>query len=164
VLFSGLRPDSAAADPESPMSTVKQIPIAEGLFTWPSNDPRLLGSRCGDCGIVTFPAQKSCPACSRQNVETIELERRGTLWTWTIQAFMPNRPPYAGPETPENFKPFGVGYVELPGQVRVESRLKCKDVGKLAIGMEMELVVEKYVENDAHQEVMAYFFQPVSER
>ena len=97
------------------MSAAKQIPIAEGLFTWPSNDPRLLGSKCGDCGVVTFPAQKSCPACSGQNVETIELERRGTLWTWTIQGFMPNRPPYTGPETPETFKPFGVGYVELPG-------------------------------------------------
>jgi len=60
---------------EKPMSAAKQIPIAEGLFTWPSNDPRLLGSRCGACGIVTFPAQKSCPACSGQNVETIEPSR-----------------------------------------------------------------------------------------
>jgi uncharacterized OB-fold protein len=149
---------------ENPMSAAKQIPIAEGLFTWPSNDPRLLGSRCGACGIVTFPAQKSCPACSGQNVETIELERRGTLWTWTIQGFLPNKPPYIGPETAESFRPFGVGYVELPNQVRVESRLKCKDPSKLRIGMEMELVVEKYVEDDAGREVMAYFFQPVAER
>jgi len=153
-----------ADDPEKFMSAAKQIPIAEGLFTWPSNDPRLLGSRCNACGIVTFPAQKSCPACSGQNVETIELERRGTLWTWTIQGFLPNRPPYIGPETPETFRPFGVGYVELPNQVRVESRLKCKDPSKLRIGMEMELVVEKYIEDDAGREVMAYFFQPVAER
>ena len=108
------------------MSAAKQIPIAEGLFTWPSNDPRLLGSRCGACGIVTFPAQKSCPACSGQSVQTIELERRGTLWTWTIQGFMPNRPPYAGPETPENFQPFGVGYVEAaqPGEGRKPSQMQ----------------------------------------
>jgi uncharacterized OB-fold protein len=146
------------------MSAAEQIPIAPGLFTWPSNDPRLLGSKCGNCGIVIFPAQQSCPACSGQNVEQIELERRGTLWTWTIQGFMPNRPPYTGPETPETFKPFGVGYIELPGQVRVESRLKCKDPSKLEIGMEMELVVEKYVVDDAGREVIAYFFQPVAER
>jgi uncharacterized OB-fold protein len=57
-----------------------------------------------------------------------------------------------------------VGYVELPNQVRVESRLKCKDPSQLRIGMEMELVVEKYVEDDAGAEVMAYFFQPVAER
>ena len=145
------------------MSAAKQIPIAPGLFTWPSHDPRLLGSKCSVCGVVTFPTQQSCPACSGQDVETIELARRGTLWTWTIQGFPPNRPPYIGPETAENFKPFGVGYVELPGQVRVESRLKCKDVSKLKIGMEMELVVEKYVEDDAGREVMAYFFKPIDE-
>jgi uncharacterized protein len=139
-----------------------QVPIAEGLFTWPSNDPRLLGSKCQRCGVVTFPAQDGCPACCSEDTETIELERRGTLWTWTIQGFLPNRPPYDGPETPETFKPFGVGYVELPGQVRVETRIKTDDVDKLRIGMEMELVVEKFVERDG-KDVMAYFFQPVDE-
>ncbi len=145
------------------MSAAQQIPIAPGLFTWPSNDPRLLGSQCNKCGVVTFPAQQSCPACSGESVEAIELARRGTLWTWTIQGFLPNKPPYSGPETAENFKPFGVGYVELPGQVRVESRLRCKDLNALKIGMEMEFVVEKYVEDESGRDVMAFFFKPVSE-
>jgi uncharacterized OB-fold protein len=145
------------------MPVPRQIPIAEGLFTWPSNDPRLLGSQCAACGVVTFPAQKSCPACCGEDVKTIELERRGTLWTWTIQSFMPNKPPYTGPETPETFQPFGVGYVELPGQTRVEARLACRDLGKLRIGMEMELAVEKYTEDAEGNQVMAYFFRPVDE-
>ena len=33
-----------------PVSVANQIPIAEGLFTWPSNDPRLIGSKCKKCG------------------------------------------------------------------------------------------------------------------
>ena len=73
-------------------SVANQIPIAEGLFTWPSNDPRLLGSKCNDCGVVTFPAQAGCPACCGEDTTNIELERQGTLWTWTIQGFLPNRP------------------------------------------------------------------------
>jgi uncharacterized OB-fold protein len=84
------------------------------------------------------------------------------LWTWTIQGFLPNRPPYEGPETPETFRPFGVGYVELPGQVRVEARIKTEDVDKLAIGMDLELVVEPYTTRGDKQ-VVAYFFQPVDE-
>ena len=76
----------------------------------------------------------------------------------------PAKPPtYTGPETPETFKPFGVGYVELPGQVRVESRLKCDDIEKLEIGMDMELVVEKYVDDEDGNEIMAFFFAPVDE-
>ena len=143
-------------------SVADQVPIAEGLFTWPSNDPRLLGSKCNNCGVVTFPAQNSCPACSGVDTENIELERRGTLWTFTLQCFLPNRPPYEGPETPETFKPFGVGYVELSDQTRVQTRIKTKDVERLHVGMEMELVVEKYIERDG-KDVVAYFFTPVDE-
>ncbi len=159
-----LEPYTSTGHGERPLSNAYEntIPIAEGLFTWPSNDPRLLGSQCQDCGVVTFPVQSGCPACSSVKVESIELEREGTLWTWTVQGFYPQRPPYDGPETPENFKPFGVGYIELPGQVRVQARIKTEDVGKLSIGMRMKLVVEKYIEREGKQ-VMAYFFQPAEE-
>jgi uncharacterized OB-fold protein len=143
-------------------SIADQIPIAEGLFTWPSNDPRLIGSKCVNCGIVTFPAQSSCAACSGTETESIELARRGTLWTYTIQCFLPNRPPYDGPETPETFKPYGVGYIELPDQTRVEARIKTNDVDKLEVGMEMELVIEKYIERGG-KDIVSFFFQPVDE-
>ena len=143
-------------------SIADQIPIGEGLFTWPSNDPRLLGSKCNNCGTVTFPAQNSCAACSGVDTQTIELERRGTLWTYTEQCFLPKSPPYDGPETAETFKPFAVGYVELADQTRVQTRIKTDDLSKLHIGMELELVVEKYIERDG-KDVIAYFFQPVDE-
>jgi arylsulfatase A-like enzyme len=63
---------------------------------------------------------------------------------------------------PAEWLPFGVGYVELPGQVRVEARIKTEDVDKLAIGMDLELVVEPYTTRGDKQ-VVAYFFQPVDE-
>ena len=61
------------------------------------------------------------------------------MWTWTIQCFAPKSPPYAG--TSEDFEPYGVGYVELPGEVRVEARLTEADPAQLRIGMPMELVL-----------------------
>jgi len=112
-------------------------PIVTGLFTWPADEPRLIGSRCLDCGVVTFPAQRSCPACTSVAVEERLLGRTGTLYTWTVQRFRP-KAPYAGPE---EFEPYGVGYVELPGEVRVEARLTVSDPARLRIGMPVELVV-----------------------
>jgi uncharacterized OB-fold protein len=112
-------------------------PIAAGLFTWPAEEPQLIGSHCRDCGVVTFPAQASCPACTSVAVEERLLGRTGTLYTWTVQGFRP-KPPYAGPE---EFEPYGVGYVELPGEVRVEGRLTTADPARLRIGMPMELVL-----------------------
>lgn len=112
-------------------------PVAEGLFTWPADQPRLIGSQCRGCGAVTFPAQRSCPRCTSVDVEERLLGREGTLSTWTVQGFRP-KPPYAGPE---EFEPYGVGYVELPGEVRVEARLTVADPDRLRIGMPVELVV-----------------------
>ena len=139
----------------------KQVPVAEGLFTWPAANPALLGSRCQDCGIATFPAAESCMACSGQNVSVEELPGRGTLWTWTVQQFMP-KTPYKSNETMETFKPYGVGYLELPGGVRVEGRLTENDPGKLHIGMEMDVVFEPYRTEDNGDEVINFFFRPVA--
>ena len=135
-------------------------PIAEGLFTWPSENPALLGSRCNQCGVATFPAAESCMACSGQDVTVVELPRRGTLWTWTVQQFMP-KSPYNSGETPETFRPYGVGYVELPGGVRVEGRLTESDPQKLSIGMEMELLVDTWRTAENGDEIVSFFFRPV---
>ena len=136
-----------------------KVPIAEGLFTWPSDNPALLASRCRQCGIATFPAAESCMACSGQDVSIEELPHKGTLWTWTVQQFMP-KSPYHSNETPETFKPYGVGYVELPGGVRVEGRLTENDPRKLHIGMEMELLFDTYRVEESGDEVISFFFKP----
>jgi uncharacterized OB-fold protein len=139
----------------------KQVPIAEGLFTWPAENPALLCSRCQQCGIATFPAAQSCQACSGEDVAVEELPGRGTLWTWTVQQFMP-KSPYNSNETPETFKPYGVGYLELPGGVRVEGRLTENDPAKLSIGMEMDVVFDTWRVEDNGDEVVSFFFKPVA--
>jgi uncharacterized protein len=136
-----------------------QVPVAEGIFTGPSDVPRLIGSRCGECGIVTFPAQDSCPRCASADMNEEELPRRGRLWAWTTQHFPPP-PPYAGP-TGADFVPFGVGYVELEGVVKVETRLTESDPDALQQGMEMELVLVPFRTDDDGNEVVTYAFRPV---
>jgi len=138
-----------------------RIPIAEGLFTWPAANPALLGSRCNNCGIASFPVAESCMACSGQDVTVEELPNRGTLWTWTVQQFMP-KSPYNSGETPETFKPYGVGYLELPGGVRVEGRLTENDPAKLRIGMEMDVIFDTWRTEDNGDEVVSFFFRPVT--
>ncbi|MDX1581083.1 MAG: OB-fold domain-containing protein [Alphaproteobacteria bacterium] len=139
----------------------KQIPIQDGLFTWPSDEPQLIGQRDKRNGRIYFPAIHNY--VSADESEEVLLERRGKLWTWTIQGFLPKTPPYMGPETLETFKPYGVGYVELPGQVIVETRLTESDPNKLEIGMEMELVIVKFREDEDGNDIMTFAFKPVAE-
>jgi len=135
-----------------------RVPVAEGVFTWPSDEPRLIGSRCGGCAIVTFPTQNSCPRCACTEMAEHLLPRRGRLWAWTTQEFPPPSPPYAGP-TGDAFIPYAVGYVELAGEVRVETRLTQAE--GLRTGMEMELVLVPFRTNDDGNEVVTFAFRPL---
>ena len=135
-----------------------RVPVAEGIFTWPSDSPQLIGSRCSACGIVTFPVQDSCPRCASTEMAERLLPRRGRLWAWTTQEFPPPSPPYTGPAG-DAFVPFGVGYVELAGEVKVEARLTTTDA--LRIGMEMELVVVPFRSDEGGNEVVTFAFRPV---
>jgi uncharacterized OB-fold protein len=140
-----------------------RVPVAEGIFTWPADDPQLIGSRCGGCGIVTFPAQGSCPRCASTDMHEHLLGRRGRLWAWTTQSFPPPSPPYTGP-TGEAFAPFGIGYVELPGEVKVETRLTEADPERLEAGMDMELAIVPFRTDDDGNEVVTFAFRPVAVR
>jgi len=137
-----------------------RVPIAEGVFTWPSDEPRLIGGRCAACSIVTFPSQDSCPRCASTDMAQHLLSRRGRLWAWTTQEFPPPAPPYTGP-TGAAFVPFGIGYVELADEVRVETRLT-KTTG-LTIGMDMELVLVPFRTDGDGNEVVTFAFRPVGE-
>lgn len=140
------------------MSLTAANPIAEELFVDAGGETRLIGSRCNRCGVVTFPKQASCPRCTSVEVSEHLLAREGTLWSWTIQCFAPKSPPYAV-DDPDAFEPFGVGYVELPGEVRVEARLTVADPSKLRIGMAMELTLIPAPGADGR--VVTYAFRPV---
>jgi len=137
-----------------------QVPVAEGIFTVGSDEPRFIGSRCTACGIVTFPAQASCQRCASIAMAEHLLARRGRLWAWTTQEFPPPSPPYLGP-TGKAFVPFAVGYVELRGELKVETRLTESDPNVLVPGMEMELVLVPFRTDDAGDEVVTFAFRPV---
>ena len=100
-------------------------------------EPRLVAGRCVECGAYTFPRGARCPSCGGA-VERAPLPREGTLWTWTTQGFEP-KPPYVR-DGDGDFVPYGVGYIEFDGFLRVEGRLTESDPDRLRIGMPMRVV------------------------
>ena len=136
----------------------KQIAAVEGLFSWPSDDPRLIASRCRSCGSVRFPARSTChnPYCNKDDVEEILLNKRGKLYSYTIHHYCPP-PPF---HPPDPFVPYGIGLVELPEGIRIMGMLTQCDL-ELKINMDVELVAEKLYDDDKGNEIMGWKWRPL---
>jgi uncharacterized OB-fold protein len=134
-------------------------PIAEGLFTWPSDQPRLIGGACRACGSVAFPRQSSCARCTSEEVDEHLLSPVGTLWSWTVQRFQPKEP-FIGAEP---FEAYGIGYVDLAGEVLVEARLTTADPEQLEIGQPVGLVIVPFETADDRAGVVTFSFRPTRE-
>ena len=132
-------------------------PIAEGLFEVVDGVPHLIGGRRKADGRMVFPK----PAGSEgQNYDAVRLSPQGTLWSFTVQRFRPKSPPYAGADDEKSFRPYALGYVELPGQVIVESRIDTADFAALRIGAPMRLKLVPFPKSGG--EVLAYAFEPAA--
>ena len=121
-------------------------PIAQNLWT-DESEPRLIGGRLPN-GKIVFPFPTGDAA---NDVEPYALARKGTLWSWTRQDFKPKEP-YTGPDV---FEPYLIGYVELPGEVIVETRIVGAVLEDLKLGMAMEFVIAPFDDNRS-----TYSFRP----
>jgi uncharacterized protein len=101
----------------------------------------LVGSACSECATQTFPAQSGCPKCGSDAVTEVQLPNEGTVWTWTVQRFAP-KPPYQS-ATP--YEPFAVAYIDL-GPVKVETRLRGKEINAWKIGDRVGIVIDESAE------------------
>jgi uncharacterized OB-fold protein len=128
-------------------------PIADGLFT-EGGYPHLIGGRRHVDGRIVFPMPTGGEAAL---YEPVALASKGRLWSWTVQRFRPKSPPYAGPEA---FTPYAVGYVELPGEVIVDSRLVDVEVETLKCGIAMELAIIPFATDSDGATVITYAFRP----
>lgn len=112
----------------------------------------LTGGRCPACGRTYFPTKRVCPACFDADQQKVSLSRTGKLHTYTRSHMGP-----AGIRTP-----FTIGFIELPEGIKLFSLLtQCEPWDKvLAVGMEMEMVIETIREDEEGNEIVGYKFRP----
>lgn len=141
------------------MEAKKKVPMKNDdgmpLFTWPSDNPQLIGSRCKACGEIVFPKRPQCPKCYTETEEEILLSRRGKVYSSTIS--------YLAPWT--MFKgsvPYSIGHVELPEKVLIPCRLALHPSGQpLPIGTKVELAIEEWGEDEEGNVVLMHLFRQI---
>lgn len=128
--------------------------VAENLFE-NGPVPHLIGGRHRETGRHVFPFPDGMEA---EDYDRVPLKPAGKLWSWTIQRFRPKSPPYTGPEA---FEPFAIGYVELPDQLIVETRLTGVAFDDLKIGAPFATVVIPFGSDAEGTQILTYAFAPV---
>jgi uncharacterized protein len=134
--------------------------LAEGLFRVDGDRAVLLGSRRA-AEVVRFPAERAELFESADDIEPIELSTEGTLFTYTTQEFAPPLP-YKGKRAPDEFRPYIVGYVELPEGLLVETLIVGAEAGDLRIGQQMVSTTTIFETADG-ESFLTYAFSPTQD-
>ena len=132
------------------------MPVKAGYFTVPENPaepPRLLGSRCQDCGEHFFPRRAVCAKCLSERTADALLGPRGTLYSYTFVHF-----PLFGSTRIEHVG-YGVGQIDLAEGPRVQFPLAGRQED-YRVGMTLEAELDPLRE-DGDREVVILRFRPV---
>ena len=82
---------------------------------------------------------------------------RGTLYSYTVQAY---RPPALF--RMDDWAPYAIALVELPEGLRVMGMLTGCRHDEIRIGMDVELTVEPLYRDEEGREVLTYKYKPVA--
>jgi hypothetical protein len=75
-----------------------QKALASEIWTWPDEDPQLIGSRCDACGAATFPVQQRCPRCSTHEMSQVLLPVAASWLLGRRRASRQGRPAHDPPQ------------------------------------------------------------------
>ena len=106
-----------------------------GPFWEAAAEHRLVCPRCTSCSTFRFPPGPFCPHCRSQEVEWVDVEPHGELYTYTVvhHAVLPAL---------RDHVPYAVGLARLPGAggARLHGNLIDVAADALRVGMPVEVV------------------------
>ena len=115
----------------------------------------LLGVRCRQCNVYLFGWAAFCQSCTADDLESVELSRRGTLYSYTVV-----RVPPAGWPGPV---PYILGEVELPEGPHVLAEVIDCPESELKIGIAVELALKAVLDKDSAKSLVVYKWRPAEE-
>ena len=112
----------------------------------------LLGFCCRDCGVCIFGPAAFCQGCTSDNLEPVELSKRGFLYSYTVVRVPPSGWP--------GQVPYVLGQAELPEGLQVLAEvIDCPEAG-LKIGMPLELALRTVSAAEGDPGKVVYKWRP----
>jgi uncharacterized protein len=96
---------------------------------------KVMGTKCRDCGTVTFPPKMDCPSCLSSNVDWFEITGPGKLETYAVVTY--------GPSGFEEDAPYTLAVADF-GKFKMFGRMsKAIPTDQLSVGMTVKVVPAK---------------------
>lgn len=132
-----------------------EVPIRENLFTFDSDGrPKLICSRCEQCGDTFYPEELMCPTCIKENtIKSIEIDGRGKIISFTKVAR----------GLPGYDSPYVLACLELDEGPSVIAQLQDWQDVNLAINMPVELVIGRIKQEKNGTTLVGPKFKPLSQ-
>lgn len=96
-----------------------------------ASEGRLTAARCTSCGNLLLPPRPMCTECFSTDMKWVELEKRGTLLTYTII--------HVAPTQFQSMVPYTVGIVKLKDGLKLPGMIRGVESEELKVGMELEV-------------------------
>jgi uncharacterized OB-fold protein len=138
-------------------TTRLRVPIKPGFFTVPDDPkepPKFLATCCESCGEYFYPRRAICAQCLSEQTVDVELEGRGTLYSYTFVHI-----PLFGSTNIEHMEGYGVGQIDLPEGPRIQAPLAGKQA-EFRIGQQLVAELDTLRE-DGGRELVIVRFRPV---
>lgn len=115
---------------------------------------RLEGSRCDECGTLSFPPRTLCPRCRSEHLTPQTLSGRGQVYSYSTV--------YRGPNGFADFLPYTTALVQLEEGPLITAQLTDVDPEEVTIGMPVEMVTRTLHEYGADGLIVyGYKFRPL---
>jgi len=114
----------------------------------------LRGHRCKSCNVSVFGLATFCQSCTSNDLESIQLDKRGTLYSYTVVRVPPREWPGRVPYT--------LGEVELPEGPHVLAEVIECAYSDIKIGMQMDLAIELVSIPENNRVISVYKWKPSS--
>jgi len=136
--------------------TPQRIPVSKDRLklTGDGTEGVLLGTKCKSCGTHFLGARRFCANCTSDEVEAVELSKKGTLSSYTVV--------WAPPQGWKGDVPYILGQVRFPEGVSVLSEVVDLPREEIKIGMPMELTLRVGDVDPDGNEVVVYKWRPTS--
>ena len=123
------------------------------LLNYDGSEGVLLGAHCSQCGEYFFGQVLFCQNCSSKDLDSVELSKQGTLYSYTIVRVPP--PGWQG------VVPYAIGQVELPEGPHVLSEVVGCPFDDIKIGMKLGLDLVIGGQDPRSNQVIVYKWRPL---